>query len=579
MFIKNFDYLSPRVTFYHKGFLSHNSILSGILSIIAIIFILILAVYYLLEIIERKDPISYYIPTFIEDAGSFQLNKSSLFHFLTSVQNIQGNNSHDDFDLTIFNIIGTNVYLGNYFSIVKKNGLVKFDHWLYGYCNKEINTNGLDDLLHYDFFEKSICIQKFYNSTEKKYYQIGDPKFAWPEISHGTFNEENTLYNLIVQKCNNSILTNILGDGFQCKNDSEIESYFNSRYSRIFHFYFLNNYINILNYDSPIFNFFYRLETPLYKNQYSANDININPALIRTNDGLVWDKIKEKISYIFDRNDVYTSDNTDKDIYMAYCFFLKNTKEHYERTYKRIQDVISYIGGINQAITIGAICVNSFYNNFVILYDTELLLHSSINNEKKNYKKREKKIKIRIKDLENKNDKTKKILLDKNNFKSKESKESNERLKNNKSEYDFSKNSPNSISKSNNIFISNGESKKKKNINNNSIINDNINIDIYDNINDNINENPNNENSESLFTRKGFDNKGNKNFWDYLRFKMSCGKSKQYFRVYENFRIKILSEEHLIRNHLNIYNLLKINEKRGYRRENTYRLKDVMNLV
>ena len=69
MFIKYFDYLSPKVTFYHNGFLSHNSILSGILSIITLIFILIIAGYYLLEIMQRKDPISYYIPTFIEEEG------------------------------------------------------------------------------------------------------------------------------------------------------------------------------------------------------------------------------------------------------------------------------------------------------------------------------------------------------------------------------------------------------------------------------------------------------------------------------------------------------------------------------
>ena len=54
MFIKNLDYLSPRVTFYHKGFLSHSSICSGILSIIAIVFVIILVVYYFLEIIDKK---------------------------------------------------------------------------------------------------------------------------------------------------------------------------------------------------------------------------------------------------------------------------------------------------------------------------------------------------------------------------------------------------------------------------------------------------------------------------------------------------------------------------------------------
>ena len=57
-------------------------------------------------------------------------------------------------------------------------------------------------------------------------------------------------------------------------------------------------------------------------------------------------------------------------------------------------------------------------------------------------------------------------------------------------------------------------------------------------------------------------------------------KKKYLFKVYENFRIKIISEEHLIRNHLNIYNLLKVTEKkRHYRRRISYQLKDLLKLV
>ena len=33
-------------------------------------------------------------------------------------------------------------------------------------------------------------------------------------------------------------------------------------------------------------------------------------------------------------------------IYMVYGFYLKNIMDYYERIYKRIQDVISNIGGI-----------------------------------------------------------------------------------------------------------------------------------------------------------------------------------------------------------------------------------------
>ena len=164
MFIRQLDYLSPRVTFYHKGFLSHNSILSGILSIIAITFIIILAIYFSLEIIQRKDPNGYYFPSFVKDAGTFEINTASFFHFISSYTNIMGQNTCEDFDFTAFNVIGTNIYIQNYFSIVKRNGLKVIDHWLYGYCKKGTHDKELNNLINYDFFEQSICIQKYYNN-------------------------------------------------------------------------------------------------------------------------------------------------------------------------------------------------------------------------------------------------------------------------------------------------------------------------------------------------------------------------------------------------------------------------------
>ena len=49
--------------------------------------------------------------------------------------------------------------------------------------------------------------------------------------------------------------------------------------------------------------------------------------------------------------------------------------------------------------------------------------------------------------------------------------------------------------------------------------------------------------------------------------------------MYKNFRIKIISEEHLVRNHLNIYNLLKVTESKRLDRQNSYQLNDLISLV
>ena len=60
MFVKKFDFLSPKLTLYYKGSSSHSSELSGILSIISIIAIISLSIYFSLDLIQRKNPDSYY---------------------------------------------------------------------------------------------------------------------------------------------------------------------------------------------------------------------------------------------------------------------------------------------------------------------------------------------------------------------------------------------------------------------------------------------------------------------------------------------------------------------------------------
>ena len=60
MILKNLDILSPQITLYHKGFLSHSSIFSGIISIISFIIIIIFSIYYSLELILRQTPTAYF---------------------------------------------------------------------------------------------------------------------------------------------------------------------------------------------------------------------------------------------------------------------------------------------------------------------------------------------------------------------------------------------------------------------------------------------------------------------------------------------------------------------------------------
>jgi len=539
MFIKKLDYLSPKVTFYYKSYLSHTSVISGIISITSIFIIIIQAIYYSLHIIKRKDLNAFYFNSFLEDVGSFPFNASSLFHFIT-LGEIGENYWNIAVNFTKYRIVGFDTY---YVYYLRDKNLSKYDHWLYGFCNNKSDTEGIGYLINHKFFEKSACIRKYFNSQEQKYYDTDHPKFRWPIMGRGTFNDDNIFYNIIIESCQEDTLNLILGNGYKCKKDPLIE--LNTAY-----FYFINHYINLLNYKKPNTKFIQRIETGISKNEYYVNHLNFIPSIIETHNGLLLDNKEEEKTYIFERNDAIRENNfNQEDIYVSYYFWIKNTMNYYQRNYKRIQDVISNIGGINQVVIIISIYINSFYNNYIVLRDTESLLFSSIHTEKKGIKKKikENKVsdKIKVSEKENTN------KLSTNNDENKKKSIVKHRNKIEKS--------INNYSKSNNMFLNNSED-----------IDHNFEFQAPINENNNIIEK-----SKSAHTSKS----RIKHFCDFILFKLFCAKKFKWFKVYHNFRIKIISEEHLIKNHLNIYNLLRAtHNKRNFRR-NSYQLKDLIKLI
>ena len=49
--------------------------------------------------------------------------------------------------------------------------------------------------------------------------------------------------------------------------------------------------------------------------------------------------------------------------------------------------------------------------------------------------------------------------------------------------------------------------------------------------------------------------------------------------MYDNFRTKIICEEYFLRNYINIYNLLKMNENHLSKDINKYQLKDLIEIM
>ena len=569
MLIKELDFLSPEITLYYKGSKSHSSIISGILSIISISIIFAFSIYFFLNLIQRKNPDSYSLNRFIEDSGVFPINSSSLFHFI-SLGNIENNIINNGFDFRSFRIIGFDSYYTKY---LEDKNLEKYDHWLYGLCNNETDTEGIGYLFKSENFKKCACIRKYYNSLEKKYYNTNDPNFKWPTLSHGNYHPDATYYQILVDRCNEDTLKLVFGENYNCKNDDEINEYFTGVWG--INFFIIDHYIDVLNYKEPNRKFLFRIENTLSKEIYSINHLNFNPSSITTHNGILFDHKIEETSHVFDRNDVFTNPIDSNNIYMIYYFWLKNRINSYGRTYQRIQDIISDIGCISEIINILASIINKIYNSYIILFDTEKFLFSIIESQEKSAKKNS--------NIDSNNepnnlkednqlnfDSTKSVAR---TFKNLDIKKFNENLKTK----DFKKR--NTKIRFTNITTTNSSSEniqniqyfhKRKNMKNKN--NDSIKI-------KDIEDTKNNKTERKYSYSEIREQKLKFNFCNYLCYELSCKKKNNKLNMYDNFRTNIICEEYFLRNYINIYNLLKINENRLSENINKYQLKDILEVM
>ena len=76
-----------------------------------------------------------------------------------------------------------------------------------------------------------------------------------------------------------------------CKNNETIETIIRNS---IINLRILDYYPDILNYNHPFKKYFYSASSLLYTNSFISHDISFNPALLKTNYGIVFDSSRIK---------------------------------------------------------------------------------------------------------------------------------------------------------------------------------------------------------------------------------------------------------------------------------------------
>ena len=197
MFLRNFDLLSPKITLYYKKKGIHASIISGILTIIAIAFIISFSIIYIIGCINKENPTSYYFNRYIDDIGTFSFNNKgdkNFFHYIQLTK--MRPREQKEIDFNKIEIIGINRTIDNTIQDYRET-----THWLYGKCDNEIDISDIRYLIDNRTFYKSACLKKFYNMYTQQYYDINDKNFVWPSIEHGASHINTTVFGVIIRKC------------------------------------------------------------------------------------------------------------------------------------------------------------------------------------------------------------------------------------------------------------------------------------------------------------------------------------------------------------------------------------------
>ena len=596
MFIRKCDILSPYITLYFKGAKKHTSRISGLLSIIAYALILVTSLYYIVDFIIKKDPKAYSYNRYTEDAGYFPLNSSSIFNFIQLCD--VKTNEPIPFDFSIIRAIGIDDvlyddYMNNPDIILTK------DHWIYGYCNNNSDTKGISNLINFKYFEQSSCIRKYYDKSKKKYFNTGDEGFRWPTLEKGCSHPNRTYYGIILQRCD-KLPDFIKSQDRECISEEEITIKINKM---SLSFQVIDNYPDILNYKNPLKKYFYTVTSSISNGVFIVNHLNFNPANIYTHNGIFFDNIIKETSHIFVQNEKHTKDSSNLDAnqttngcLIGIYFWMQNSLQYYERVYSRLQDKISDIGGIYSIVESAAYILNLLVNKFIVLLDTEdLVINGDIHNFSEKKMKRKPTILRKISNLMSpprRHYLTSKKKYENNNEPQEEqidqiSSNYQRFIKNGpdimQNIYNIKKNNINNIlidnlDKRNNIInnnqihiLRNNNSKKQTNFPRNKTFNgyyfnekqSQRRKSYQERIYRNKNRKTiliNNENNDSIQVKiEDTDNKPiekqNFTWFEYLWFFIHCKKNNKKMAYYENFRAKLISEENIIQNYLDIYKL------------------------
>ena len=374
MSFASFDFISPKITLNYNGRNSHVSRLGGFLSLCLLFILCIIIFYCFWDFFHPRYYSSFvYEENTNENLIHQSINYSGINHFLQ----IYSNSDNGWFgDINNKNIIiyaikeNNNLYGNNYLNIE----LSSTDHWLYDKCDKikGINSNLFKDISKFvSNYTKSICLRFYYNSSDKKYYEIGKEGYVEPYIETNNINKKKFSYKIIIKKCYNNTFIN-KNMGYICNSENNISKYFNI-YNEIF-VYFTYNQIIPINHHSPFQRNIYSISSTLNPNSYFEHNIIFLPIKFIKKGS--FNKLnKDTLSYSIYNHFQYTSSNINEkqSLIGVFNLYLHNNIRTYQFMFSNLIDILSQLGGAIKIFFLIFKIINYFNHRFTLIENTRTL--------------------------------------------------------------------------------------------------------------------------------------------------------------------------------------------------------------
>lgn len=331
--LRVFDCFSPTITLHYKNNLSHNSVFSGVLSIIHYFVFLVVFVYYLYLIFSSRVLSSSIFKQSIEEEERFELDKENFDHKIVI-------NGLKIFDEKAISVIGMQNSVNQNLETEIK------DFWKYQPCEEENSY--------------SLCLKEFFNYTEKRKYLVTDRNFKYPAILQRNQQNSTVPYSIKISYCMNSISNNSC---YEKGKADEIVSTITS-----IGITFNDKLVDIGTFSDSFLRYINLFGINSRTTELQATNVFFVPNIVESERGLFFSKTEQK-GYVFDKV-LYNSYNLEKnDTIGLLTFWLSHQVYVYKVSYFGVLDVLPNIIALTEVSWYFFFLINYYINKYVTYND------------------------------------------------------------------------------------------------------------------------------------------------------------------------------------------------------------------